>query len=343
VNPRIKFVASPVFELLAAMFRISTYDEHMKNEYEERSGELDELKKWIEEKSAQFSAEMKKDLALFFNYESIFGLSLIRFAWENDVYSDVYDFLKKLEALPSVQLFSYFLKTGFANEKFIDLNNFDETTDYIDQSNLPDVEKWKALYLFVHKEEAKQKILRLLKFFYHCAMYDLNDFLERQKKSIQYVKTFISEQGEDEFIKILSTKLLQPVEEMDDITLAPSVLYYEWVFSSGRDKHPFFMYGTQFFNFNRDSVPDKEQMIQAVKAVADEHRIAIIQLLSKEPLYGYELAQRLNLSSSTTSHHLATLSSFGFVHAVRRENKVYYEVQNAEIERFMKHLKDFLI
>lgn len=341
--PRIHFISSPVFELLATMFRIATYEKHMKDEDDDRTGQLNELRKWIEEKRAQLSIEIKKDLALFFDYESIFGLSLIRFARENNVSSNIDEFLRALENLPAAQLFGYFLKTGFANEVRINLENLEETSAYIDQSNLPEVEKWKALYLFLHKEESKKKLIRLFQFFYRCMGNDWNHLLGSQEQSIQAVKNFITEKGEAVFMDILAAKLLLPTGEMDELTLAPSVSYYDWVFASGTDRHPFYMYGTHFFDLTQDAVPDKEQIIQAVKALADEHRIAIIQLLSKEPLYGYELAQRLNLSSSTISHHLTTLSSFGFVHAVRRENKVYYEVQNNEIERFIGHLKDILI
>ena len=65
---------------------------------------------------------------------------------------------------------------------------------------------------------------------------------------------------------------------------------------------------------------------ETLKAVSDPNRRAILEMLRDGMLPAGEIAQRLGLSPSTTSHHLATLRKAGLVEEHRHGTYVDYEL-----------------
>lgn len=339
----IQFVASPVFEGLAAMFRVNAHESLLSDKSREIAGQPFELNKWVEQKRAALPEREKKELELFFNIESFFGLTLIRYAWDKKVFTDIPHFLQSLEQLSSKEIFSYFLKTGYASDEVIDIDNLDDVQAYIEKSNLPEEEKWKALYLYVHHDQTKQRLLHLLQFFYGLLKDEMDELAVKQLESINEMKAFAKAHGEEELLKLLSVELQPNCEYPREIVLAPSVFYYDCSLSSEFDDSLILLYGIKQVHLQSALTVDKDQVIKAFKVLADEKRIDIIRLLNQGPLYGYELGQKLNLSNSTVSHHLSSLSSVGLVKATRKESRVYYEVQKMKIETLLKQMKETLI
>jgi len=72
-----------------------------------------------------------------------------------------------------------------------------------------------------------------------------------------------------------------------------------------------------------------EELLVFFRALSDASRLRIVALLAKESLSVEQLAEILGLSSSTVSHHLATLSKVGLVSA-RAEG--YYSVYALQLE-----------
>lgn len=77
-----------------------------------------------------------------------------------------------------------------------------------------------------------------------------------------------------------------------------------------------------------DSLTHTDELLGFFKALADANRLKIIGLLSQQELTVEQLAEMLNLSSSTVSHHLAKLTKAGLVSA-RAES--YYNVYRLEV------------
>jgi predicted transcriptional regulator len=76
-----------------------------------------------------------------------------------------------------------------------------------------------------------------------------------------------------------------------------------------------------------DEKRNVEELLAFFKALSDANRLRIVALLSREALSVEQLAEMLDLSSSTVSHHLARLSRIGLV-AARAEG--YYSVYHLE-------------
>ena len=72
-----------------------------------------------------------------------------------------------------------------------------------------------------------------------------------------------------------------------------------------------------------------EQLLAALKALADASRLTIVGLLAKKPRSVDELAAALGLSAPTVSHHLSKLAQAGLV---EMRSEQYYSVYSLKPE-----------
>lgn len=83
---------------------------------------------------------------------------------------------------------------------------------------------------------------------------------------------------------------------------------------------------------------DIHELMLFFKALADANRLKIIGLLASAPLSVEEIAGRLNISSSTVSHHLAKLSKAGLVSAKAEGYYNVYRLEEKTLEEMSKRL-----
>lgn len=67
-------------------------------------------------------------------------------------------------------------------------------------------------------------------------------------------------------------------------------------------------------------------MIDALKAIADNNRIKIVEALSRGPLCVCQIEKLLNLPQNLVSHHLSTLKEAGFVENCRCGKNQFYSL-----------------
>ena len=68
------------------------------------------------------------------------------------------------------------------------------------------------------------------------------------------------------------------------------------------------------------------EMVQCLKALADENRLRILMLLRESELCGFELMGVLGLSQPLVSSHLGVLRSAGLVEARREGKRMRYSL-----------------
>ena len=74
------------------------------------------------------------------------------------------------------------------------------------------------------------------------------------------------------------------------------------------------------------NVQDDSHCSQRLRALAEPHRLAILNLLFTGPKHVWELNDSLNLEQSLLSHHLKVLRQQGFVQSRRDGKAVLYEL-----------------
>ncbi len=77
---------------------------------------------------------------------------------------------------------------------------------------------------------------------------------------------------------------------------------------------------------------------QVFRALADETRRGILQLLRKGPRTSGEIAGAFDSSWPTISRHLSVLRDADLVSTERRGQEIYYELNTSVFQDFVQHL-----
>jgi ArsR family transcriptional regulator, arsenate/arsenite/antimonite-responsive transcriptional repressor len=80
----------------------------------------------------------------------------------------------------------------------------------------------------------------------------------------------------------------------------------------------------------------------AFRALADQTRRDILQMLRTGPQTSGDIAARFDSSWPTISRHLAVLRNAGLVVAVRKGQEIYYELDTSVFQELIQHLMDWL-
>ena len=67
-----------------------------------------------------------------------------------------------------------------------------------------------------------------------------------------------------------------------------------------------------------------ERTAEFHRALGDETRLRLVEMLAGRPMFGLELAKALGVSPATVSHHLSRLKAAGIVQSEKRDNLVYF-------------------
>lgn len=84
---------------------------------------------------------------------------------------------------------------------------------------------------------------------------------------------------------------------------------------------------------------NEEKLLGILKAVADKTRFQILKRVSDRPYFVQELADDLDLSAATVSHHLSILMQTGLVILRVDGTRAYYGFSNPQYDNFIKGLR----
>ncbi|MCD2345499.1 MULTISPECIES: ArsR/SmtB family transcription factor [Clostridium] len=85
-----------------------------------------------------------------------------------------------------------------------------------------------------------------------------------------------------------------------------------------------------------------DKMFQVLKVISDSTRFEILKLLMKEPMYGKQISEIVNLTTPTISHHLELLRSVGIISEERIKNIKYFSANGNEIKKFLSWIGENL-
>ena len=83
-----------------------------------------------------------------------------------------------------------------------------------------------------------------------------------------------------------------------------------------------------------------KETLKVFKALSNDARLMIVQLLSKRPMCVNALAFRLNVSQPAVSQHLKVLENAGLVKGDKRGNWVHYELIPENLQKCAAFIQD---
>ncbi len=90
----------------------------------------------------------------------------------------------------------------------------------------------------------------------------------------------------------------------------------------------------------RDLQPHCQQAVGVLRALANEQRLMVLCHLVPAPLSVGQLNERVRLSQSALSQHLAVLRTAGMVRTERQAQTVYYSLAPGIVTRLLAVLHD---
>ncbi len=331
---------SPVYELFILMLRLANYKDKEKDTYQTQENE--KINEWIAEKQKALPEHIVDKLNVFFHPDSFFGLAMTQVFYQMDKYDNIEESLELLKSLDAKKMISLFFNTGqntLDDESIID--DPSKVHDHVKDSTLPLNEKSKLFFLYFDPEDTMERFINLIQYCYE-KLYKPHA-TELQNMHIKGVQT-IKKLSVHQLSEIISFDSDSPEKFPETVIIFPS--YYH-------RNHSIFSYdvktdiaisiaGMQLIEDLMDGANMEEKVIELARALSDSKRINIIRELNKAPNYGYELAQRLNLSSPTISHHMSILFRLGLVTTSKYENKIYYEVNKDKLKQALAEMTDLL-
>ncbi|MED3333527.1 metalloregulator ArsR/SmtB family transcription factor [Bacillus velezensis] len=79
-------------------------------------------------------------------------------------------------------------------------------------------------------------------------------------------------------------------------------------------------------------------IIDFLKLLSDKSKFKILILLSHKKMYANEIAEQLNLTNATISHHMRILTLQGLVESTRNQNKTYYYLNSSKFDSLLNGL-----
>lgn len=90
-----------------------------------------------------------------------------------------------------------------------------------------------------------------------------------------------------------------------------------------------------------DPTPIEEQLFHRLKVIAEPTRLEILHRLLTTPSYGKELADHLDRSTATISHHMEQLKLAGLVIEEQHQNRKTYHLDQDEFKSFFSLIKNY--
>jgi DNA-binding transcriptional ArsR family regulator len=301
-----------------------------------------EIVNWVE-KTLEKIPQPKKDLiAKYFNEESYFGLCLVSEIPELDL-KTIEEYINYLKDKEPADFIKKFTESGYGPSASENLNiekakrlieNEKEAAKFVNEKlNFSSAQKWNLLQFYFNPEAMKSEFIEFLEWYYNNIFtQDMEWIAKKSEKINDTYQENLSRYGRKYLENILS-KLIDDPLAGEKTYIAFSYFYESSLLNSSLDNgNNFYLIG---FRFPEIFAADEEGLLGSLeifKALADETRLNIISLLAEKTMYGNELAEKLNLTNATISHHVSKLLMNNIIQAHKEDNKLYFKLNKNKFE-----------
>lgn len=228
-------------------------------------------------------------------------------------------------------------RLGYANK--------DTVRREIANSNLGDRDKFKLLYLLDDFDEALMVFADYISIYYNF----MNEHHVLFKKLVVRIIDKFKHASSEKFSDFMKNNMSIKKMLKKDYLVMPSIVPYNCVeytyYGFAEYEVPIVQIGFLYFELvqmMKKHQNNEDRFLKAAKIVSDPSKFEILKICLDKPAYGQEIAEKMNLSSATVSHHMQQLVAMNYVLVNFEEKKVYYKTNVESILADLELLKDVL-
>jgi DNA-binding transcriptional ArsR family regulator len=329
---------SPVYDMLAGLFVAENWTS-------ERGFEVD--RRWVQQARAALGADLRPDLRLFVRERGfIWGTTWLL---EDRSGVTISEWLKLLAALPPASLVERMLtapraaraaapllREALRTRKEAALREFlaGFPADY-DQARVREI-------VTSPPGEIQHRLLRLFRTFYgkvyQAGEAHVANLLRTDAESKTAMLAVFP--PEDVIERATGGLAFSPDAEIARVVLAPSYFFRPYNIISEYPGVRLFVYPVALGP--GEGTSPTHELSRLYKALGDETRLRILQMLAEREMYLQEIANRLGVTHVTTIHHLAQLRAAQLVRVVDRGNLKYYQLRREAVQQAGARLAEFV-
>ena len=205
--------------------------------------------------------------------------------------------------------------------------------------NLSDEEKLRVIYAFYNYEESINELLTTLK-----RIYDESIVSFYQKEMNELMMFYTNETDKQQFQQYIES--FSHEQSIDSLIIYPMLCNFDsYIMYKDNAGRTYLLLGLgrtiQYFDYlNSDT--NSVEIVDFLNVLSDPTKLTILRNIKHNARYGNELAQILNLKTSTISYHMDVLCKLHLVNMNKVGKRVYYSLNKAEINRLLDMIKEIL-
>jgi len=245
-----------------------------------------------------------------------------------------------------------YITDDFPNEE--DLYKLDASKEFMpylmEKCSLDSETKW---WLTVISQNPKTYLVQLL----DMVIDSIDNFKETFKVMEKEVSNFVEElrglldENENFISDLTGLRCFDKWER--DIYIYPGIINFNSVsftsnksFTFNSERNEYMYFGWKVYDLiknTRGKDNEEELLIDRLKCISDKSKFSIIKMLKEKSMFGQEIATALSLTTATVSYHMNALVLAKLVYIEKVENKVFYNVDKEQVNKFLEVLRKELI
>jgi DNA-binding transcriptional ArsR family regulator len=299
-------------------------------------------KEWGEQMSAFLSPQDKKMLELIslLPYQ---GLEFFELVLDNGAFFDIDILIQKINSYDNDR-FIYVLTGEEINLETIreiktDKSKFDNFINEMPWIYRGSIDIYESI--IYDTGNFKERLVNLIKNIdNNCFREKLQSLTQQYNAAVEEMISRLNEKGPQKIAEEIMNKSIPFEGEIKEYIFIPSY------FVSPHYVMAYNKYARMFlFDISREAIYRNEKIekvLSALKIISDKTRLEILRLLILQPSFGKLIANRLQLTTATISHHLDLLRSVNLINDSRDKNTKYFSANTEEIDEVISNLRDYL-
>lgn len=347
--------SSLIYEFLLSIFRLENNDiiKAECSEFEKDIKINKEINNWAKKTLKTIPKNQKLIMNKYFNQDSYFALCLISEIPYLKLES-IQEYLNYLKEKEEASFLKKFTESGYGvnlserlkleNVKGL-IANEKNAANFVDEKiNLAAEQKWNLLQFYFNPKKMKLEFLEFLEWYYENIFKKNSNWInEKLTKINENYAENLKRYGKKYIESILGKVIDNPLDAENNYLVFSYFYEISFLNSISENGDNFYLIGFRFPEVFAGSKEGLLGSLEIFKVLADETRLNIISLLADKTMYGNELAEKLNLTNATISHHMSKLLMYDIIKANKENNKLYFKLNKKSFKKIISNSVENLL